>query len=57
MCKEILTFGETEIEKTEFYRNKIPIFFFKRSRFLYVKKTINVLLVTCIVIIKLSHYI
>ena len=33
MCKEILTFGETEIEKTEFYRNKIPIFFLKDPDF------------------------
>ena len=26
MGKEILTFGDTEIEKTKFYCNKIPIF-------------------------------
>ena len=27
MSKEILTFGDTEIEKNKFYRNKTPIFF------------------------------
>ena len=26
MCKEILTFGDIEIEKNDFYRNKSPIF-------------------------------
>ena len=26
MSKEILTFGDTEIEKTKFYRQKTPIF-------------------------------
>ena len=26
MGKEILTFGDTEIEKSEFYRDKSPIF-------------------------------
>ena len=27
MGKEILTFGDIEIEKNKFYRNKTPIFF------------------------------
>ena len=27
MCKEILTFGEIEIEKNKFYRHKTPIHF------------------------------
>ena len=26
ICKEILTFGNIEIEKSKFYRNKTPIF-------------------------------
>ena len=27
MGKEILTFGDIEIEKNKFYRNKTPVFF------------------------------
>ena len=55
MGKEILTFGEIEIEnKLFFYRNKSPV---NLTRFLLVKKTRNTLLVTCIMIIKLNHYI
>ena len=50
MGKTILTFGDTDIEKNEFYHHKFPIF--KKNI-----KTINTLLVTCIMIIKLSHYI
>ena len=64
MGKEILTFGDIEIEKSKFYLHETP--FFKK----YVdiekvlvsnkisfgeKKTISTLLVTCIMIIKLSH--
>ena len=26
MCKEVLTLGDTEIEKNKFYRHKSPIF-------------------------------
>ena len=61
--KEILTFGDIEIEKNKFYRYKTPIFLgdvdiekvLVSTRFLLVKKTINTLLITCIMIIKLGH--
>ena len=66
MGKEIWTFGSIEIEKSKFYFYKIPIFL-KDADIEKVlvsnkitfgeKKTINTLLVTCIMIIKLSHYI
>ena len=52
MGKEILTFGNIEIEKNKFYCHKTLIFL---KRFPLVKKTINTLLVTCTIIIKLSH--
>ena len=65
MDKEILTFGDIEIEKIKFYRYKSPTFLndvdiekvFVSSKISSVKRTINTLLVTCIMIIKLSHYI
>ena len=41
MGKEILTFGDIEIEKNKFYSNI----------------EISTLLVTCIIIVKLIHYI
>ena len=72
MGREILTFGKIEIEKNPFHRHKTPIFLgdvdiekvlarFQDlrflTRFLLVKKPITTLLVTCIMIIKLQHYI
>ena len=66
MGKEMLTFGDIEIEKNNFYRNKISIFWgdvdtetvlVSNKLSFGKKKTINTLLVTCIMIIKLSHYI
>ena len=64
MGKEILNFGNTEIEKNKFCRNKAPIFLkvVDTEKVLVSnkvpfggKRTINTLLVTCIMIIKLSH--
>ena len=68
MCIEILMFGDIKIKKYIFYRHKTPIFgrnvdigkvlvSNKTTRLLLVEKTISTLLVTCIMIIKLSHYI
>ena len=66
MGKEILTFGGIEIEKkNKFYHHKTPIYWGDvdiekdqhLTRFLLMKKTINTLLVTCTIIIKLSYYI
>ena len=66
MGKEILTFGDTEIEENKVYYLKSPIFLKAKLdiekvlvslRFLLVKKTLNTLLVTCIMIIKVNHYI
>ena len=51
MGKEILTFGDIEIEKKNYHRKCFL------ARFLLVKITINTLLVTYIMIIKFSHYI
>ena len=50
--KEISALGNTEIEKYKFYCNKTNL-----KIFLLVKKIISALLVTCIIMIKLSHYI
>ena len=64
MSKEILTFGNIEIEKKIFcHKSPVPlrdinienVVAFKR--FLLEKKTINTLLATGIMIIKLSYYI
>ena len=61
MDKEILTFGNIEIEKNKFYRNNASIFQMmqilrKYSIYLFlVKKTRSTLLVTYIMMIKLSH--
>ena len=61
MDKEILTFGNIEIEKNKFYRNNTSIFQMmqilrKYSIYLFlVKKTRSTLLVTYIMMIKLSH--
>ena len=57
MDQEILPFDEIEIQKKI---TPIEVLFFKRmsfKRFLLVKKTINTLLVSCIMIIKLNHFI
>ena len=62
MGKEILTFGDMEIEKV-IYHNKIPIFrkmqilkkYYYLTRFRLVKTTVSIFLVTCIMMIKLSH--
>ena len=61
MDKEILTFGNIEIEKNKFYRNNTSIFQMmqilrKYSIYLFlVKKTRSTLSVTYIMMIKLSH--
>ena len=66
MGKEILTFGDTEVEKYEFYCHKRPIFLkdvgieevlVSKKISSDDKKTIIALLVTCITIIKFSRYI
>ena len=66
MGKEILTFDEIEIEKNKFYHHKSPIFvkdvdtenvLICNKIFSGKKTIINTLLVTSIMIIKLSHYI
>ena len=65
MEKEILTFGDIEVEKNKFYHDKSSIFLkdvdieklLVSSKIFSGEETINTLLVTCIIIIKLSHYI
>ena len=66
MSKDILTFGDIEIEKNKFYRYKNSIFSKKdvdtekvlvSNKISFGAKIIYTLLVTCIIIIKLSHYI
>ena len=60
-----MTFGDIEIEKNKFYRNKTPIFVkdvdiekvLVSNKTFLVQKTINTLLVTFIMIINLSHYV
>ena len=64
MGKEILTFDDTEIEKNNLYRRKAPILLKDRdiekvlpsNKMSSNEKTINALLVTFIMIIKLSDY-
>ena len=64
MGKEILTFGNIEIEKSKFYRSKTPIFLkdvdiekvLVSNKISFGEKN-YILLVTCIMVIKLSHYI
>ena len=62
MRNEILTFGNIEIEKHKFYRHKSPVSLSDvdiekvLTRFLLVKNTISILVVTCIMTIKLSNY-
>ena len=57
MFKEILTFGDIDIEKNKFSCNKTPIFLKSLlyvARFLLMRKTISTSLVTFIMIIKLN---
>ena len=62
---ENLRFGNFEIEKHKFYRYKTPIFLkdvdiekvLVSNKISSGVKNYNILLVTCIMIIKLSHYI
>ena len=64
MGKEILTCGDTKIEKNKFYSNKTPIFLkdvdiekvLVSNKISFSEKNYT-LLVTCIMVIKLSHYI
>ena len=64
MSKETLTFGDIQIENNKFYRYKTPILLVdldiekvlvSNKISFGEKKTISTLLVTCIMIIKLSH--
>ena len=61
MGKDILTFGDTEIERNKFYCHKSPIVDIGKvlasNKISSDEKNYNTLLVTCIMIIKLSHYI
>ena len=65
MGKEILAFDVMEIEENKFYHHKSHIFIkdvdiekiLVCNKISSGKKTINTLLVTCIMILKLSHYI
>ena len=65
MGKKILTLGDIEIEKNKFYRHKTPILFgdvdieklLVSKKISFGEKTISTLLVTCTIIIRLSHYI
>ena len=62
--KGILTFGYIETERNKFYRYKSPISLsdaeslkvLVSATFHLVKKTINTSLVTCVMVIKLTHY-
>ena len=64
MSKELLTCGDIEIEKNKLYCHKTPILLgdvdiekvlVSNKISFGEKKTISTLLVTCIMIIKLSH--
>ena len=65
MSKEILEFVDFGTEKSKFYRHKTPILLrdvdiekvLVSNKIPLREKTINTLLVTCTIIIKLSHYI
>ena len=67
MGKEILTFGDIEIGKNKLYPCKSPIFkkdvdiekvlVYNKTSFGEKKTINNTLLVTCIMIINISHYI
>ena len=64
MSKETLTFGDIQVENNKFYCYKTPILLgdvdiekvlVSNKISFGEKKTISTLLVTCIMIIKLSH--
>ena len=58
MCKKILTFGNIEIEENKFYDNKnltSKIKVLVSNKITFDEKNCKYLLVTCIMIIKLSH--
>ena len=63
MGKEILIFGDIEMEKDKFYIYESPMFLedvdinnaLVSNKIFSGEKTINTLLVTCRMIIKLSH--
>ena len=64
MGNQFLTFEDFEIENRKFYHHKTPIFLedvgiekvlASNKIFFGKKKTINVLLVTCIMATKLNH--
>ena len=65
MSKEILRFDNNEIENDQFYRHKSPIFLedtdidkvLVSKMISFGEKTINTSLVTCIMTVKLDHYI
>ena len=59
MDEEISTFGDIEIEKQKFYlKNFYFLEVVNTDNILvsYKRKNINTLLVTCMIIIKLNHY-
>ena len=63
MGTEILIFGNIEIEKSKFYHHKTPVFLgdvnteklLVSNKISFGENTITTLLVTCIIVIKLSH--
>ena len=65
MGKEILTLDDIEIEISKFDRDKAPIFskdvdiekVLVSNKISFGVKAISTLLTTCVIIIKLSHYI
>ena len=65
MGKEILMFGDIKIEKSKAYHHNTPIFLkdvdiekvLVSNKISFSEKTIITLLVTCIMIVKLNHYI
>ena len=60
MDEEIITLGDIEIEKQKFYLKNFYFFEVVNTDNIlvsYKRKNINTLLVTCMIIIKLNHYI
>ena len=58
MGEEILTFGDIYCHKSPIFLNSVDIAkVLLSNRIFSTEKTISTLLVTCIMIIKLSHYI
>ena len=60
MDEEIITFGDIEIEKQKFYLKNFYFFEVVNTDNIlvsYKRKNTNTLLVTCMIIIKLNHYI